>query len=39
MNWFDGPIMNAITESQTKKLIFLVYTQGTFLIKNLNRTN
>ena len=26
MNWFTGPISDAIIESQHRKLIFLVYT-------------
>lgn len=26
MNWFTGPISDGINESQSKKLIFLVYT-------------
>lgn len=27
MNWFDGPIINAINESKKKNLIFLVYNR------------
>lgn len=25
MNWYDGEIINAVNESKTKQLIFLVY--------------
>jgi hypothetical protein len=31
MNWFDGPIADAIAKCKTEKLIFMVYVYGKFL--------
>ncbi len=35
MNWYNGDIANAITESKTKKLIFLVYAFGNLKQKSV----